>query len=104
MKKGVLGVTDSGIPYDRTDGLEVRLTVSEIRELLRACVTALDAEPSGPADNDSDVSEAFEVAACKLADAAGIEPWQGVESWTDFWDKKGDADAAETLACDRDLD
>lgn len=105
MRNGRLGVTDSGTPYDRSDGVDVRLTVYEIRELLRACVTALDAEPSGPGDSCSDESDAFEIAVCKLADAAGVESWHSTESWQEHWDKKGVADdAAETLACDRDLD
>lgn len=103
MSDGRLGVTDSGTPYDRNDGLEVRLTVAEIRELLRACVTALDAEPSGPGENDAGESRAFEVAACKLADAGGIEAWTAAESWMQHWEKKGANHAAETLACNRDV-
>lgn len=107
VKKDRIAVTDSGTGYDRKDGLKVRLTEGQIRAVLRACVTALDAEPRGPRPplNESEEATDFEVAACKLADVIGLRNWTAGDSWMESWDShtEGDDDAAETLARDRDV-
>lgn len=84
MGNGRLGVTESGIPYDRTDGLEVRLTAGEIHQLLRACATAMNAEPRGPASGEADEDECFCVAMAKLEDASGLGPWHSMRPWHDL--------------------
>lgn len=84
MGNGRLGVTESGIPYDRTDGLEVRLTAGEIHQLLRACATAMNAEPRGPASSETDEDECFCVAMAKLEDASGLGPWHSMRPWYDL--------------------
>lgn len=76
MARANLGVTYCGTPYDRTDGLEIRLTTAEITAILRACVSAMDGDAGGPDESDDD----FEVALCKLSDAARVD-WCDVPSW-----------------------
>jgi hypothetical protein len=80
MPRSNLGVTDSGVPYDRTDGLPLNLEPSEIRAILRAMITALELSPGGPPPSGEGESEAFEVALAKLSDMLG-EDWVLLESW-----------------------
>jgi hypothetical protein len=81
MPRSNLGVTDSGVPYDRTDGLSLNLESVEIRAVLRAMVTALELSPGGPPPVREGESEAFEVALAKLSDTLG-EDWVSLESWS----------------------